>query len=132
MSGHDELSRRERQIMQVVFKHGSVTIKQVAEDIANPPSATALRTLLGILVKKGWLKSKASGREKVYSSRKSKVVTSRVELKNVLGTFFGGSIENLLASHFADPDARLDEESIQRIKDLIAQHELAEDTPQGK
>lgn len=126
MSGHDELSRRERQIMQAVFEKGSVTIKEVAENIPNPPSATALRTLLGILVKKGWLKSKASGREKIYSARKSKAVTSRVELKNVLRTFFGGSIENLLASHFADPDCQLDDEIIQRIKDLIAEHESAD------
>jgi predicted transcriptional regulator len=125
MSGHDELSRRERQIMQAVFEKGSVTIKEVGESIPNPPSATALRTLLGILVKKGWLKSKSSGREKVYSPRKSKTVTSRVELKNVLRTFFSGSIENLLASHFADPDSKLDEAAIERIKALIAEHEVS-------
>lgn len=126
MSGHDELSRRERQIMQAVFEKGTVTIKEVAQSIPNPPSATALRTLLGILVKKGWLKSKAAGREKIYSARKSKAVTSRVELKNVLKTFFSGSIENLLASHFADPDCQLDEAAIQRIKDLIAEHESSD------
>lgn len=119
MTNQEKLSRRERQIMQVVYAQGSVTIKQLAALIDNPPSLTALRTTLGILVNKGWLMSKSVGREKSYSPKIPKHDVSRIELQNVLKTFFGGSIENLLVSHFADPDSQLDDESFERLQALI-------------
>lgn len=119
MTNQEKLSRRERQIMQVVYAQGAVTIKDVAALIDNPPSLTALRTTLGILVTKGWLTSTPVGREKSYSPRISKQDVSRIELKNVLNTFFGGSIEKLLVSHFADPDSQLDDESFERLQSLI-------------
>lgn len=119
MTGQDKLSRRERQIMQAVYSQQSVTIKELVALISDPPSATALRTTLGILVKKGWLHSKLIGKEKSYSPRKSKASVSRAELRNVMHSFFGGSIENLLASHFADPDCQLDDDTLERLRDLI-------------
>lgn len=119
MTNQEKLSRRERQIMQAVYAEGSVTIKQLAQLIDNPPSLTALRTTLGILVTKGWLTSKSVGREKAYAPKISKADVSRIELKNILDTFFGGSIENLLLSHFADPDTRVDDEMYERLQALI-------------
>lgn len=128
MVNQETLSRRERQIMQVVYAEDSVTIKQLATLIDDPPSSTALRTTLGILVSKGWLTSESVGREKCYRPRISKQEVSRVELNNVLKTFFGGSIENLLISHFADPDSQLDDDSYERLQALIEQNF---DTPPG-
>lgn len=115
--------------MQVVYAEGAVTIKQVAALIDDPPSLTALRTTLGILVTKGWLVSKSVGREKSYSPKISKQDVSRVELQNVLKTFFGGSIENLLVSHFADPDSQLDDESLERLQALIERSMDASSNP---
>lgn len=129
MTNQETLSRRERQIMQVVYAEGAVTIKQVAALIDDPPSLTALRTTLGILVTKGWLVSKSVGREKSYSPKISKQDVSRVELQNVLKTFFGGSIENLLVSHFADPDSQLDDESLERLQALIERSMDASSNP---
>lgn len=129
MTGQEKLSRRERQIMRAVYSKQSVTIKELSTLISDPPSATALRTTLGILVKKGWLISKSVGREKAYSAKKSKAAVSRTELRSVMHSFFGGSIEKLLASHFSDPDCQLDDEAFERLKGLIEQSKDASTMP---
>ena len=116
-----QLSRRERQIMQVIFANDGATAKQIVEQILDAPSRTAIRTTLGILVEKGLLKHERVGREYVYTSKRSVEKASRGALQSLLSTFFGGSIENLIASHFSDPNAELDPEAIQRIKKMIEQ-----------
>ena len=114
-----DLSRRERQIMQVIFANGSATAKQIVAAIPDPPSRTAIRTILTILVEKKLLKHKREGREFVYSPTSSKEKASQGALQNVLKTFFGGSIENLIASHFSDPKSNHDPEALKRIEKLI-------------
>jgi len=105
--------------MQVIFSKGSATAKQIVAEIPNPPSRTAIRTILTILVEKKLLKHKRQGREFVYSPTSSKEKASRGALQNVLTTFFGGSIENLIASHFSDPDSTLDADALKRMEKLI-------------
>ncbi len=113
------LSRRERQIMQVIFAKGSATAKEIVAELPDPPSRTAVRTTLSILVEKGILKFKPRGREFVYSPRRSPETARRGALRNVLSTFFGGSIESLVASHFSDPNSQLDEEQLTRLEEMI-------------
>ena len=119
MDPTSDLSRRERQIMQVIFANGNATAKQIVEQIPDPPSRTAIRTTLTILVDKNLLKYKRVGREFVYSPVRSIEKASRGALQNVLSTFFGGSIENLIASHFSDPKSKLDDEQLKRLEQLI-------------
>ena len=119
MDPTQDLSRRERQIMQVVFAKGPTTAKQIVAEVPDPPSRTAIRTILTILVDKKMLKHRRVGREFVYSPTASREKASRGALETVLRTFFGGSIENLVASHFADPDASLDEETLMRMERMI-------------
>ena len=114
-----DFSRRERQIMQVIFAKGKATAKEVVNEIPDPPSRTAVRTLLTILVEKGALKYERVGREFVYSPSKSRESVGRGALQNILNTFFGGSIENLIASHFSDPDASLDADELKRIQKMV-------------
>ena len=123
-----DLSRRERQIMQVIFSQGSATAKQIVAEIPDPPSRTAVRTILTILVEKKLLKHKRAGREFVYSPTSSKEKASRGALENVLQTFFGGSIENLIASHFADPKSSHDLESLKRMERMIKEARKKEGT----
>ena len=120
-----DFSRRERQIMQVIFANGKATAKEVVAAIPAPPSRTAVRTLLTILVEKGALTFERVGREFVYSSSKSRESVGRGALNNILNTFFGGSIENLIASHFSDPDAAIDSEELKRIQEMIQQAKIA-------
>lgn len=113
------LSRRERQIMQVIFANGNATAKEIEAEIPDAPSRTAIRTTLTILVEKKLLKYKRVGREYVYSPLRSRERASRGALQNVLSTFFGGSIENLIASHFSDPGSELSDEELKRIEKMI-------------
>jgi predicted transcriptional regulator len=122
-----DLSRRERQIMQIIFSRGSATAKQIVCEIPDPPSRTAIRTILTILVEKKLLKHKREGREFIYSPTGSKEKASRGALQNVLQTFFGGSIENLIASHFADPKTNNDPEALRRMEKLIKEARKKED-----
>ena len=119
MDPTQNLSRRERQIMQVIFASGSATAKEIVEQIPDPPSRTAVRTTLSILVDKNLLKYKRVGREFVYSPTRSREKASRGALQNVLSTFFGGSIENLMASHFSDPDSQLTAEQLKSLERMI-------------
>ena len=122
------LSRRERQIMQVIFSQGNATAKQIVDAINDSPSRTAIRTTLTILVDKGWLKFDKVGREYVYSPVASIENASRGALQNVLSTFFGGSIEKLIASHFSDPDSKVDSAALLRIEKMIQQAKRSEST----
>lgn len=119
MDPTENLSRRERQIMQVIFAKGGATAKEIVEEIPDPPSRTAIRTTLSILVDKELLKYKRQGREFVYMPTRSREKASRGALQNVLSTFFSGSIENLIASHFSDPDSDLSDEQLKRLEKMI-------------
>lgn len=127
-----DFSRRERQIMQVIFAKGKATAKEVVAEIPDPPSRTAVRTLLTILVEKGAVTYERVGREFVYSPSKSRESVGRGALKNILNTFFGGSIENLIASHFSDPDAAVDEAELKRIQQMIKEAKAAEGSAKKK
>jgi len=112
--------------MQVIFAHGSATAKEIVDAIPDSPSRTAIRTILTILVEKKLLKYSRVGREYVYSPTASKEKASRGALQNVLSTFFGGSIEELIASHFSDPKSDLDDEALSRIEKMIRETRVAE------
>ena len=85
------LSRRERQIMNVLFREGEATVTEIAGDIPDPPSDTAIRTLLRILEEKGHVQSTREGRRNVYRPAMSRKRAARSALSNVLGTFFGST-----------------------------------------
>lgn len=119
MDPTQDLSRRERQIMQVIFANGTATAKQIVDAIPDSPSRTAIRTILTILVEKGLLKFKRRGREYVYSPTRSKTKASRGALQNLLKTFYEGSLENLVASHFADPKSKLTNKELDRLEQMI-------------
>lgn len=94
-----ELSRRERQIMDAVFALGEATVNQVVETIPDPPTAMAVRRMMHILEEKGFLKRQGSGREVIYKPKEAKEKAGRSAFEKVLETFFGGSLEEALASH---------------------------------
>ncbi|MEM7455281.1 MAG: BlaI/MecI/CopY family transcriptional regulator [Planctomycetota bacterium] len=99
--------------------HGSATAKQIVDEIPDSPSRTAIRTMLSILVEKKMLKFKKVGREYVYSPTRSKEKAGRGALQSLLNTFFGGSIEDLIATHFSDPESAVDEQSLKRLERMI-------------
>jgi BlaI family transcriptional regulator, penicillinase repressor len=116
---HVDLSRRERQIMNVIYSSSQATATQAHELLTDAPTRTAVRTTLGILVRKGWLKYSKEGREFVYSATRSGNSEARKALQSLLSTFFGGSIEEAFASHLANPKTKVSEEELAGLEDLI-------------
>ena len=113
------LSRRERQIMEVVWRLGEASATRVVSQIEDPPSRTSMRTIMRILEEKGHLTHRVAGREFVYRPTRAPERTGQNALRRVLHTFFGGSFGGALAAHLADPDARLDEAELRRLSRLI-------------
>jgi predicted transcriptional regulator len=119
MSDASELSRRERQIMDVVFALGQATVNQVMEAIPDAPTPMAVRRLMHILEAKNQLRRKKEGREVVYLPREAKAKAGRSAFQRVLETFFGGSLEEALAAHLHSRKEGVGHEERGRLIQLI-------------
>src|SRR3982750_2075740 len=116
-----QLSKRERQIMDVVYAHGEATVTQILAGMPDAPMRGALRTLLRIMERKGHLTHREKGREFVYRPTQPRGQAGRSALGRVLDVFFGGSLESAVAAHLSDPRraARLTPEELRRLSGLI-------------
>jgi BlaI family transcriptional regulator, penicillinase repressor len=119
MASEKGLSRRERQLMEALFQAGEATAAEVRERLPDPPSYTAVRTMLRILEDKGLIGHRVDGRRFVYQTLRSSRVEGVSAFKRVLSVFFGGSLEQALAAHFSDPHTRLNDEELKRMRSLI-------------
>jgi predicted transcriptional regulator len=117
----EHLSRRERQIMEVIYRRGQATAAEVLADLPDPPSKTAVRTLLRILEDKGHLKHHQEGLTYVYLPSRPHAQAARSAFRRVLDTFFHGSLEKALAAHLGDDAQDLSPEELQRLAELIRQ-----------
>ena len=123
-----KLSRRERQIMDVIYARGEATVSEILAALPDAPMRGALRTLLGIMVRKGLTIRRRAKRESgksefVYRPAQSTERAARSAMKRVLEVFFGGSIERALAAHLSDPKhARsLTDADLKRLFQLIGE-----------
>jgi len=114
------LSRRERQIMDVVYRLGRATATDVLAQIPEPPSYSAVRAMLRVLENKGHLRHVLEGKSYVYSPTLGRSRASRSALQNMLKTFFDGSTEKAVAA-LLDMSADLTEEEFARLSRLIDQ-----------
>ena len=114
-----DLSRRERQIMNALYRRGQASVTEIAADLPNAPSDTAIRTHLRILEEKGQIKRQKAGRKHIYRPAQSRQRAARAALSGVLSTFFDGSLGDAVATHLADPGAKVDDEEIERLRALI-------------
>jgi predicted transcriptional regulator len=117
----EQLSRRERQIMDVVYRLGQATAAEVLAELPDPPGKTAVRTLLRILEEKGHLRHRQEGLAYVYLPSRPRDQAGRSALRRVLQTFFDGSLEKAVAAHLGDAAADLSREELERLADLIRQ-----------
>jgi predicted transcriptional regulator len=113
------LTRRERQIMDVVYARGRVTVAEVLEDIADPPSYSTVRTLLRLLEEKGQLRHEQDGPRYVYVPVVAREKARRSALRNMLHTFFDGSTEEAVAALLDLHDERKGPVDMARIRALI-------------
>jgi BlaI family transcriptional regulator, penicillinase repressor len=124
MDAEKQLSRRERQIMDIVYARGNASATDVLEGLADPPSRASVRTLLRILEDKGHLRHVKRGREFVYQPRRARRQAGRTALGRVLHTFFEGSLEQAVAAHLADRGTQISEDELRRIEELIRQNRM--------
>ena len=116
----NQLSRRERQIMEVIYVRGRATAAEVLESLPDPPSYSAVRAMLRILEDKGHLVHESDGPRYVFLPTIPREQARKTALRGVVQTFFGGSPENAVAA-LLDLDDELDADALERIAERIAE-----------
>ena len=120
----DPLSRRERQIMDIIYAGGEVSARTVWAELPDPPSYATVRTLLRVLLEKGHVKHRVDGRTYIYSPKKSRASVAKSALERLLKTFYGGSVEQAVSGLLEVADTDLGEAELERIEKLIEQQKL--------
>jgi len=119
MNVEEHLSRRERQIMDVLHSRGNATAAEVLAALPAPPGYSAVRALLRILEQKGHVKHRREGARYVYVPRTSREVARRSALRRVVTTFFQGSVAQAMAALLETADTEVSEEELNRLQELI-------------
>ena len=121
MDLQSQLSRRERQIMDVVYAHGEAPIATILKEIPDPPTRGALGRLVSILTKKGHLKHYRKGQEFIFQPTIPRQQAGPSALRRVVDTFFGGSLRHAVAAHLARRDIDMSDEELKHLAELIRQ-----------
>ena len=119
MKNHKSLSRRERQIMDIVYELKEATAQQVMERLPAAPGYSAVRALLRVLENKGHLDHRQDGPRYVYLPRLPKDKARRSELRHLLKTFFDNSTEDAVAALLDISEDNLSEEDYRRLAALV-------------
>lgn len=114
-----ELSRRERQIMDIVYRLESATAAEVQQEMADPPSYSAVRTLLRILEEKGHLKHEYNGPRFVFTPTVSRPAAQASALKQIVRTFFDGSATHAVAALLDISKRDFSEEELDRLSVIV-------------
>jgi predicted transcriptional regulator len=110
-----KLSRRERQIMDVLYQHGAATVTEVMEAIPDPPSYSAVRATLSVLEEKGHAQHRQDGPRYVYLPAISATAARGAAMRHLVNTFFGGSAENAVVALLELSDTRLSSTELERL-----------------
>jgi predicted transcriptional regulator len=114
-----ELSRRERQVMAVVYKRGSASVWDIRRDLTDPPSYSAVRSVVNILEAKGFLKHKREGNKYVYSPVIAPKKAMKAAVRHLMETHFGESIEKAVAAILEMHNDEVTEAELDRLSALI-------------
>jgi predicted transcriptional regulator len=116
---HTSLSRRERQIMDILYRRGRATAADVMADLPGEPSYSTVRTQLRILEGKGHVKHEEEGLRYVYSAALPRRAARKSALRHLVDTFFDGSTEQVVSALLGGEGNRLSESELDRIATLI-------------
>lgn len=114
-----QVSRRERQILEILYRLGQASAKEVQENLPDPPSYSAVRALLVTLENKEMVRHSKEGRRYLYKPAITPKKAKRSALSNLLNTFFDGDPQNLVASLLDPSDQQLTKKEIDSIRDLL-------------
>lgn len=116
---HETLSRRERQIMDIVYRHGEATAAQILADLSDPPSYSAIRALLRILVDKKHLQHREVGPRYIYSPTLPRQTARARALAQVVTTFFDGSALKAASALLGSSQRKLTKSELDELSALI-------------
>jgi BlaI family transcriptional regulator, penicillinase repressor len=118
-ASHLDLGRRERQIMDTIHQLGEASVGDVLERLPDPPSYSAVRTMMRLLEEKGYLKHRRDGMKYVYRPTEAPGEARRSALQHLLKTFFGGSAGDAVAAVLDLSGDRISPEELDRLARLI-------------
>ncbi|MGH7662945.1 MAG: BlaI/MecI/CopY family transcriptional regulator [Gemmatimonadaceae bacterium] len=121
VSHEPQLSRRERQIMAIVYRNGRVTAAAVRGELPDAPSYSAVRAMLRVLEEKGHVRHVQDGPRYVYSATVNRARARRSALRQLLATYFDGSAEQAVAALLGGADGSLSEAELDRLALMIEQ-----------
>jgi BlaI family transcriptional regulator, penicillinase repressor len=119
MTHPPRLSKRESQIMDIIYARGQATATDVLATMPDGLSRTAVRTFLRILEGKGHLTHRTQGREYVFAPTQPRRQMGQSALRRVLEVFFGGSLEQAVATYLAEKNGPVREQELEQIAALI-------------
>jgi predicted transcriptional regulator len=117
---HTVLTRRERQIMDVLYRRGRATAGEVMRELPGDPSYSTVRTQLRVLESKGHVRHEEQGLRYVYVPVVPRRAVRKSALRHLVDTFFDGSAEKVVEALLGGEGARLSDEELRRIGDLVA------------
>ena len=124
---HSELSRREREIMDIVFQLGEAGVAEVSGRMGDDPGYDSVRVTLGILEKKGHVTHRPDGRRYVYRPTVPHAKATKTALRKVLKTFFGGSPSKAILTLLDMSAARLSQEELDEIANWIDEEKASDE-----
>ena len=116
---HLDLSRRERQIIDILYTRGRATSAEVMAALPDPPSYSAVRAMLRILEEKGHVRHEQDGPRYVYAPTVARENAKKSALRHVLHTFFDGSASQALSALLDDHSSKLSEAELDRLAGMI-------------
>jgi len=116
LEGH---SRRERQIMEILYQRGKASASEVREAMEDAPSYSAVRAMLRVLEEKGHVRHQEEGLKYVYVPVVARDKAKRSAVKHVLDTFFAGSPEQIVAALLDVSASKLTREELDRMSEMI-------------
>ena len=118
-AGHESLGRRERQIMDVVYRLGRAAVADVMRELPDPPTYSAVRAMLRYLERKGHLRHSRDGARYVYEPTVPHGDAQRSALRHLVRTFFRGSRPGAVAALLDLPGKGLTDTDLDRLRDLV-------------
>ena len=120
MKKPDPLTRREREIMDILHRRGRATAHEVMDDLADPPSYSAVRTFLRLLEERGHVRHEQDGPRYVYTPTVARREAQRSAIAHLVDTFFDGSVESAVATLVESSKPKLSAQELDRIAALVA------------
>ena len=116
---HLDLGRRERQLTEAVYRLGRASVGDVLAQLPDPPSYSAVRAMLGKLVRKGYLRQEQDGPRYIYLPAVPREQARRTAIKNLLHTFFNGSAEQAVVTLLRMSDADVPADVVERLTERV-------------